>query len=427
MKQKLFTISGIIICLVVMFACGNTRPRNEYGEQVAQNIAKSGQMAYIQSEITEIDIDKVISVPMHDIISKVTDIRYVYLKTEEPIGEIRKITVYDNRIYIFDPYVSEEIFIFDMDGNLIKRISDKGGGPMEYVGLMDMIIYNGELVVADRLSPKRLYYTLDGEYIRTEKSLFCSAFASINGKYILHLNAGQTWDDNLTPQIVVSTGDSAIRRALPYYNIQKGTFPGDFHVNSKGELLFMPTVCDTIYQILSDSTYTAKYHLKDKRSVWKKANEDLSHDQVDALIIHNGYIRFVSRFYETEANIHFRLNAPHPSDPRYLGGIRYWYNKNNRQVYKAREYALEEMEKIGNNYSKENKFHIITETIATWNNYYIGVIKPESIEDAREIWNHPDADKSDTIILDDEWLQIIKMDDDPNQALVFYKLDFDKK
>jgi hypothetical protein len=96
------------------------------------------------------------------------------------------------------------------------------------------------------------------------------------------------------------------------------------------------------------------------------------------------------------------------------------------QVYKLREHTPEELEKIGDNYSKEHKSHICPEAIAIWNNYYIGVIPPETVEAAREVWKR-DTDKSDSIKVDDGWLQIIKMDDDPNQALVFYKLDFDKK
>jgi hypothetical protein len=297
---------------VVLYSCNsNNNIRNANGLHISQTISRSDVMKQVSSNLTVIDAEKnIVHMDELELSNRVTDLRYIYLKTEEPIGYTNKAVIHKSRIIIADYMITEKIFIFDMDGNPVKIISDKGGGPKEYRSLGYMELHNEEIIVADGQSLKRIYYTLDGEYVRHEKCLPCETFAVMDDKFILHLSYHQSYTYNVTPNIVVSTKDSAIRRALPYHNIQRETASGSFNYNYKGDILFIPAVSDTVYRILTDSTFTAKYVVKHQKSAWQKYNENLLHGEILQLIRDEGYSQLYSGFYETEKKYRIPISCP---------------------------------------------------------------------------------------------------------------------
>jgi hypothetical protein len=315
---------------------------------------------------------------------------------------------------------------------LINVINDKGGGPHEYFGLQEaLVIHNDELIIADRKKPKRLFYNLDGVFIRSEKSLPSLSFETINDKFVLHIGDHQTWNESITPQIVISVGDSAIRRALPFHNTQKDNFAGKFHLNYKNDLLFLPVLSDTIYQILNDSSYTTKYLFKNKKSIWARADENLTFEQINHLVGEGRYSIFNGDFYETEDNIYFKLTEKSAFD-QYLSFQWYWYDKQRQQVFHSvySDGALPSIEyireKAKEKYDIEDDIvdNILAEPIAIWNNYYIGVLEPQYIEALRKYYK-----KNDTILdkKNVDFQKNIKSNDSaPNQVLVFYKMNFSK-
>jgi hypothetical protein len=377
-------------------------------------------MKQIPSNPTVIDAEKnVVHIDEIKLSNLVTDLRYIYLKTEEPIGYINKVVIHKSRIIIADYMITEKIFIFDMDGNLIKIISDKGGGPKEYRSLGYMELYKEEIIVADGQSLKRIYYTLDGEYIRHEKCLPCETFAVIDDKFILHLSYHQSYTRNVTPNIVVSTKDSAIRRALPYHKIQRETSSGSFNYNYKGDILFIPAVSDTIYQILTDSTFTVKYVVKHEKSVWQKYNEGLFHGEISQLIRNEGYSQLYSVFYETEKNIGFQLVARR-RETSDLSIKCYWYDKATGQIYGTVPAAID-ISEMGFVYPD-----IIPPPIGVYGNYYIAEIRPEQIEFFMQYQKEKKGTKDTISFKNEELRKIIQLDEDPNQVIVLYKLDFNK-
>jgi hypothetical protein len=74
-----------------------------------------------------------------------TDISLVKLETTPSslIGEINKIFVTSNEIYISDGL---SIYIFDLNGNFKKRLHKNGKGPGEYTGISDFLIDNNRSI-----------------------------------------------------------------------------------------------------------------------------------------------------------------------------------------------------------------------------------------------------------------------------------------
>jgi hypothetical protein len=297
-----------------------------------------------------------------------------------------------------------------MKGNLINIISDIGCGPREYLRLGDADISTDEIIIADGQSLKRLYYTLEGKFIRQEKCLPCHKFAVLGDKFILHVGYRQTWNDDITPNLIVSIKDSAIRRALPYSNIQKQSASGEFNYNYKGDLLFSPALSDTIYQILTDYTYAAKYFVKHEKTIWKNHNENLDYRGILNLI-KDGYSKLESEFHETEKYVHFVLSV---NEARKSFGKTYWYDKKSKQTYL----------RVDLNEDWVSRF--IPYAAGIWGNYYVAYMWPEQITAIREHQKKTKGTKDTFNIKNAELRKIIEMEDDPNQVIVLYKYEFSK-
>jgi hypothetical protein len=410
----------LVLSLIALFSCNNSNKKLELsanGLHISTAIINSGFMQQVPYEPIKINAENSIDLDS-SINDKVTKIKYIYLRTEEPIGYVNKVIFHKNRIYLLDAFSSAKIFIFDMEGNLINIISDKGGGPKEYINLADMDINKDTIIVAVGRGLKRLYYTLDGKYIRHEKCLPCVRLASFGDKFILHLGYRQSFDEKVTPNLVVLIKDSAILRALPYYNLQKKNAGGEFNSNYKGDLLFTPGLSDTVYQILTDFAYAAKYVVEHKKSVWQLYNEELQ--LVEMLQrVRDGYTRLVSKFCETEKNAYFEISV---KDANSNGTIphSYWYDKKTEQTYTAKSLVTysKGQDPKGNNVLYE----IIPRAIGVLGNYYIGEIPPETITSIREQVQQQKIHH----IENEELRKIIEIKDDPNQAIVLFEIDFNK-
>jgi hypothetical protein len=105
---------------------------------------------------------------------------YIILSNNELFGEIKRIMMDDNRIYICD--ATKKIFCFDMSGSLVYVINQQGQGPQEYINIADFGVgRNSEkLYIYDDYSRRMLIFNKDtGKYL--------SEFST---KFMLPLNFG---------------------------------------------------------------------------------------------------------------------------------------------------------------------------------------------------------------------------------------------
>ena len=108
-------------------------------------------------------------------LSLIKDIRIVRLETNDSVlvGLIDKVLIHDGKIYIGDFYASQSLFIFDMQGKAIRKISRKGRGPGEYIQLRDFFIddQSGTLNLLTRNSSEILSFDLDGTSLISQTEL----------------------------------------------------------------------------------------------------------------------------------------------------------------------------------------------------------------------------------------------------------------
>lgn len=101
-------------------------------------------------------------------ISDKFDIKPVVLETtqESLIGRIKKVMVYKNRIYVFDQLVSKSLFVFNLDGDFLFKISPYGRGKGEAMYLTNFDIFDEDIYFLSSLDRKILDYDINGNFVK---------------------------------------------------------------------------------------------------------------------------------------------------------------------------------------------------------------------------------------------------------------------
>lgn len=107
-----------------------------------------------------------IDINRHDDISCFFDnYRIVPLETTQTnlIGDVSKIQINDNKIYILDKRQAA-IFIFDIHGKYINKIHRQGRAPEEYLNITDFNIYQNDIYCLARANRKILIYNDNAQF-----------------------------------------------------------------------------------------------------------------------------------------------------------------------------------------------------------------------------------------------------------------------
>lgn len=101
---------------------------------------------------------------------------YVSLETttDSRIGQICKIKIHNDRIYILDNVTSKNLYIFRIDGKFINKIRGFGEGPLEILDPydFDIDVTSNQLAILDGKLSKIVYYDLDGSPIKQRKIFY---------------------------------------------------------------------------------------------------------------------------------------------------------------------------------------------------------------------------------------------------------------
>lgn len=128
-------------------------------------------------------------------LSKYLDFEFIPLETTKDnlIGIISNIKMTNDRIFIFDSYKANALFVFDKKGKYITQIGSPGMGPGEFAYLagFDIDIINNNIIIYD-FKRKFMYYDLGTYELISEKNLdisCCDFMALPQGKYaFFHTN-----------------------------------------------------------------------------------------------------------------------------------------------------------------------------------------------------------------------------------------------
>ena len=195
------------------------------------------------------------------------DLELIPLETTENslIGEISRILIHDEKIFILDEDVSESVLVFNMDGSFKYKISASGNGPNEYTSPPeDMFIDsdNNQLILitedimffdADngsfikRIQPHTTGYI---SFIRQDVYAYYSFFtnySSENQKYNLSIQNNDSTHRYLPIQNYLLNKD-LVRPMFPFHSY-----------NYNGDVFFTEKYNDTVYHITPDMLKPMRY------------------------------------------------------------------------------------------------------------------------------------------------------------------------
>lgn len=393
---------SILVTLVLGFSCtGKKQASPEVDQQEIQLVVSDnvGNIPRVESDYTEIDATDMKALSYTEFIDEcIDDVHFVQLSSDELIGNITKLQIFEDRIYVLDRFSAKKVFIFDMQGKLLKVIDDQGGGPKEYSQLGDMYINEDtrELIIAD-LRGKYVHYNLNGEWLRSTSVIPDSYYDHPMGQDSAFNFIGDDYS------LVLSKGSEVLKKAFPLYPIQRQVAVSDpFAKTGLGELLYIPSCCDTIYQLNRDLTYRAKYFVKQENSVWKHRDEELSYQEHTDLIF-NGCTELGNAIFENEKFFAFTMNE---RDDNLIKVQACFYNKEKKKTF-----YFDITKPFDRNQVLKKGMFSIGNPICLYGDYFVTSFIPVPI-------------KENVHLLNKEYLKIMNAGtDDTNPALVFYKLN----
>ena len=209
----------------------------------------------------------------------IEDIRYIPLGDEEDVmgHQIKQVLYHNGTFYLYD-FQQDEIFLYNEEGKCLKKISDRGKGPKEYIaiGNIDINPEGSALYLLDRITSVVSVYNLTGDFQYKLKTPIQNAvvFSMKDSTRFVQM---QPFQNKGSEEIegygyLVMKGDSLYRNGFKYLPSQTGVC-GSYDVIDSYDnqsLYFKPLFSDSIYHVMSDSACSLAYYLKDEESVWKK-------------------------------------------------------------------------------------------------------------------------------------------------------------
>lgn len=155
----------ILVIVIGLFSCKKNDTKQN-------KIVRTSEFTKIQINPKKIEKD-------NNFISLFSDsITYIPLETKDDflIGDIDKIIVKENKIFILDK-VSEVIFCFDLqNGNFLYKIDSRGSGPGEYISIENFIVDSNDNVLIYSSSQGIFKYN-NGKFIdKIESRIIASDF-----------------------------------------------------------------------------------------------------------------------------------------------------------------------------------------------------------------------------------------------------------
>jgi len=192
-------------------------------------------------------------------------------KAESLIGEISRIRVIDNRIYILDTYIRPGLYVFDIDGTHLFTLNQNGRGPGEFTNVQDFNVVQDKdrIIVFDRTQRKYSWFDIDGNFIEDQlveyvfdSFLYLGDDAHIyyhgyspspTGASLRDINLDDLPDsyDNIS---VVHNG-RVVSSFLPYeidFHRKRGGFLSDNFTTYDSRVFFQKTYDDFVYEVSAE-------------------------------------------------------------------------------------------------------------------------------------------------------------------------------
>jgi len=178
------------------------------------------------------------------------------------INQPHKVIRWNDMFFIGD-FEQKSIFVFSKDGQFLYTIATEGRGPAELIQLADFVLDedNEEVIIWDNGAKKRVFFSVDGNFIRSEKipTHVCNAVLLPDGSHMTYSSLLEDYD------LYSYDISGEIKAKLLPVNKKMRNMPvvlntEYFYTNEIGEILFMPGLSNIVYSI-TDKNVHPKYEI----------------------------------------------------------------------------------------------------------------------------------------------------------------------
>ncbi len=350
----------------------------------------------------------------YDLSAVLDSVKFVRLELSEGslIGNIDKVIVFQDRIYVLDRQTSS-LFFFNMHGQYISKISSVGNGPGEYIQLdfFDIDYENSQIILTDLMGYWIFRYDLEGNYISRQKIPFWieGVTPMANQGFAVYANHRDN-KHKFKNEFNLFYLDSSMQISKAYFPYNSAIFnnprvsfttpqTGTFYTYNKGRYFFSPFK-DHVYQVTKDGL-RPKYRFDfgekrfdekylSRKSELKNYMEKGDFFQLGGILENDDFVIF--SFYQASIRI----------------GHMGFYSKHNKRIICSPGFMV-----------KGNYFH--GNNITAYDSWIVAAFNPADLLS----WSANIDEKK--ISLDSEYAKLKKNIADmvtleDNQVLMFYKL-----
>ena len=247
---------------------------------------------------------------------KVTDIIKLETNIESFITNIKQMEMNDSLIFILNG--SENLYVFDRNGNFKNQIGKKGEAPNEYLVLNTFYINAVEqmVVLIDSYKNVLLNYSFDGKYISTI-SMSPNALLNCNNTLLMDDNTLMLFNmmgikESIAYSLIDMNKKELIGKYFSYAPIITNNYIYSFSrhpiaATENGANIILP-LCDTIYNYSASShTFEPKYIVETPRKMASKYQIRNDKKQTYSAELYDlweeGYFTGFNGIYETKEKI----------------------------------------------------------------------------------------------------------------------------
>lgn len=171
---------------------------------------------------------------------------------DSDIAQVERIIPYKGHYYILNTisFSNGRVLVFDKEGNFVRKIDKRGGGPGEYADVQDIAINpkNDELTFMTQ--PKGIYrYDMEGNFISKVKGGYGNSIAvDSQNNYYLTKNCRKETPYSL---LLVNEMDSiSFSEVSPDYFVMFNhySYANELDFNN-GRVYYSPSCCDSIFEV----------------------------------------------------------------------------------------------------------------------------------------------------------------------------------
>ena len=355
-----------------------------------------------QGEIACIDI--AVDITQSDPLSELKSCFAIKLEANENsvFGDIRRLRVTADRIYILDSDIAESLFVFNREGGFLFKVGRKGGGPGEYYSINDFFIdtTRNEIIIYDANLRDLHYYNSEGNYIRTHSfkgmwSFACYPFDSTH--YALDF-VRKPWSRNVFHLQLVDQDNDV------YFEYKKLKhdyhFVNNYHIsfyNGISKTFYVPAFCDTIFAV-SNSGIEGGYAVDfGKQKIPEEFFIGLKSEEYPVKLLKSTYCYGIKNVLETDKFLFFEFKYGNMGFPL-------TYNKESEVTHIHIQY--------------------LPMPLASYNNCFVGVLSSSLSEHIRSGQiEKKQCDDWRNAIGEANWNLLLSLKEEDNPLVFFYEFE----